>query len=307
MLVRFHTAKHRNRERSKRNKTNRKSRNEVNRQQEEQELQALTPEEAAARKEEAYQRRVKAHLEQQERVREGLAHGVRVVVECSFIHEFSDREVRSMAKQLEYSVVSNKRAARPTALTFCSWEGAIASFAAKMGADGWPVNKDGRDVLEAFPPEKVVVLSPDADEVLGDLRDGDVYCIGGIVDRTTKKNATKQWAEANGLRSARLPIDECLPLEAGTRRHAKRNVLNINDVVTALVEFNSTHDWKLSLEAALPQRKKASDVSAKQSRRKRKPDEHGGTPDNGDKQPQRDADENGLGGADGEIDAIEVK
>jgi len=240
-------------------------------------------------------------------VREGLAHGVRVVVECSFIHEFSDREVRSMAKQLEYSVVSNKRAARPTALTFCSWEGAIASFAAKMGADGWPVNKDGRDVLEAFPPEKVVVLSPDADEVLGDLRDGDVYCIGGIVDRTTKKNATKQWAEANGLRSARLPIDECLPLEAGTRRHAKRNVLNINDVVTALVEFNSTHDWKLSLEAALPQRKKASDVSAKQSRRKRKPDEHGGTPDNGDKQPQRDADENGLGGADGEIDAIEVK
>jgi len=59
--VRFHTAKHRNRERSKRNKTNRKSRNEVNRQQEEQELQALTPEEAAARKEEAYQRRVGQH------------------------------------------------------------------------------------------------------------------------------------------------------------------------------------------------------------------------------------------------------
>ena len=32
-------------------------------------------------------------------------------------------QVRSMAKQLEYSVVANKRSPKPTALTFCSWKG----------------------------------------------------------------------------------------------------------------------------------------------------------------------------------------
>ena len=48
------------------------------------------------------------------------------------------------------------------------------------------------------------MLSPDGEEVLQDLDPTMVYCIGGIVDRTTKKNLTKGWA-VSLLGSAPLP------------------------------------------------------------------------------------------------------
>ena len=37
---------------------------------------------------------IKAHNEQQERLEDGLKNGVRIAVECSFIEEFSEREVQ---------------------------------------------------------------------------------------------------------------------------------------------------------------------------------------------------------------------
>mmetsp|Transcript_20657 Transcript_20657/g.57354 ORF Transcript_20657/g.57354 Transcript_20657/m.57354 type:complete len:320 (-) Transcript_20657:158-1117(-) len=215
---------------------------------------------------------IKAHLEQQERVVDGLKNGLCVVVECSFIEQFSDREVRSMAKQLEYSVVVNKRSEKPLALTFCSWRGDIASFCGKMGGGSWPVNRMEENVLEAFSADQLVVLSPDGPETLSELDPSKVYCIGGIVDRTTKKNVTKNWAEEHGAPSVRLPIDEFCPVPGSSKGHGKRHVLNINDVVTALSKFHVSGDWKSSLEAALPERKRRPDQGAKHKRRKAKAD-----------------------------------
>mmetsp|Transcript_27296 Transcript_27296/g.70832 ORF Transcript_27296/g.70832 Transcript_27296/m.70832 type:complete len:360 (-) Transcript_27296:26-1105(-) len=256
----------RNKNRSQRNKINRRNRNEALRQEEEEEHKDLSEEEVARLKEEAYQQRIAAYLAQKQRVEKALAGGIRLVVECSFIQQYSNREVRSMAKQLEYSVVANKRAAKPMALTFCSWEGDLAEFAGTMGGERWPVNREMKPVTEAFPAEQLVVLSPDGEAPLLELDPDKVYCIGGIVDRTTKKNVTKSWADERGAPSMRLPIDEFCPLPGG---HGKRHVLNINDVVVALLEFHSSGDWKQALDAAMPERKKRGHGTSKHMRRKK--------------------------------------
>lgn len=258
----------RNKNRSARNKANRRSRNEALKQQQEEETQGLTPEELAERKEAAYQQRIAAHLAQKEKVEEALRSGLKLAVECSFIQQYSNREVRSMAKQLEYSVVANKRAVKPMALTFCSWQGDISEFAGVMGGDRWPVNRELRAVHEAYPAEQLVVLSPDGEEPLMELDPSKIYCIGGIVDRTTKKNVTKSWAEEKRVPAMRLPIQEFMPIVGG---HGKRQVLNINDVVVALLEFHACGDWTQALNAALPERKKRANANAasKHSRRKK--------------------------------------
>jgi Trm5-related predicted tRNA methylase len=43
------------------------------------------------------------------------------------------------------------------------------------------------------------MLSPDGDEILEEIDPSKVYCIGGIVDRTTKKNLSKGWAVRLGM------------------------------------------------------------------------------------------------------------
>lgn len=49
---------------------------------------------------------------------------------------------------------------------------------------GWPeFELDPRPIWDSFPPEKVVYLSPDAEEVLGAVEEGSVYVIGCSTSR----------------------------------------------------------------------------------------------------------------------------
>ena len=60
---------------------------------------------------------------------------------------------------------------------------------------------------EAWGSSSVVYLSPDAEEVLEELDESKVYCIGGLVDRTVAKGASLDLAARVGVqRTARLPI-----------------------------------------------------------------------------------------------------
>lgn len=71
---------------------------------------------------------------------------------------------------------------------------------------------------------QLVYLSADAEEELSTLSEGEVYIIGGIVDRNRHKNLCQGKAEGLGIRTARLPIGsfiENLPT---------RKVLTVNQV-----------------------------------------------------------------------------
>lgn len=246
-----------NLKRRKRARSNKKARVEAVRAEEEARLAALSEEERQQyEREQAEQKelRVQAHLAQQLKVEAALVDGLRVVVECSALCQQTNKEMRSLTKQLSVCVGVNKLASKPVALTLTSWNAELASCS--QGADNWRVVKHDRPALEVFKGEQVVVLSPDAPDALTHLQQDTVYVIGGIVDRTVKKNITLKFAESSGVRVARLPVQEYAQELGLGKGVPKRPVLNVSDVVVALIELNCSGDWLAALNAAIPHRKR---------------------------------------------------
>ncbi|BEJ18066.1 hypothetical protein CspHIS471_0703430 [Cutaneotrichosporon sp. HIS471] len=113
-----------------------------------------------------------------------------------------------------------------------------------------PSSEDLSDPHLPFPASRqLVYLSADAEEELSTLSEGEVYIIGGIVDRNRHKNLCQGKAEGLGIRTARLPIGsfiENLPT---------RKVLTVNQVYEILLNYLALKDWKAAFEAVIPQRK----------------------------------------------------
>lgn len=178
----------RNHARLQRNYGQRKRKGDALREEETQRLTGMSPaqqaeyEAAKAEKREAAKVAAKA---QRERVAEAMSSGLRIVVDCSFSSggAASDREVRSLCKQLELCAAANKRAACPVSLQFSSFTGPVRRFALEgMHADRWPAAAGHEAPLQQlFAGAELVVLSPDATEPLGELEAGKVRFVGGAL------------------------------------------------------------------------------------------------------------------------------
>ena len=80
------------------------------------------------------------------------------------------------------------------------------------------------------------------------MDDDAYYVIGGIVDHNKYKGLCLGKAQALGLETARLPLDEYVSVVG-------RKVLTVNQVFEILATFKDTGDWKQTFEAVLPRRK----------------------------------------------------
>ena len=99
---------------------------------------------------------------------------------------------------------------------------------------------------------KVVMLSPDAVDAIDDISKDKVYVIGGLVDRTRKKNFTLNKASERNLVALRLPIEE----EAIVVRSIQKGkpVLNVNTVIEILQKKAEGKEWRQCFIEALPKR-----------------------------------------------------
>lgn len=93
----------------------------------------------------------------------------------------------------------------------------------------WRIHLHSVPYWEAFPNDKIVVLSPDAEEVLDSVDEDCVYILGGSVDRTVIRNQTLDQSNLllvspNVWKRCRLPIKEAAP-------KGSTKVLNIDTVV----------------------------------------------------------------------------
>ncbi|KAI0371519.1 hypothetical protein BV20DRAFT_965273 [Pilatotrama ljubarskyi] len=99
------------------------------------------------------------------------------------------------------------------------------------------------------PKETVVYLTADADDELTELKEGETYIIGGIVDHNRYKNLCLNKSKDHQIRSARLPIGTYLS-ELRTRK-----VLTVNQTFEILLKWVETRSWEQALYSVIPKRK----------------------------------------------------
>ena len=70
------------------------------------------------------------------------------------------------------------------------------------------VNRTERHFTELFPKEKLVYLSPDAEDTIEGFDRQAIYILGAIVDRYQDDPLTFESARKHGIRAVRLPLKE---------------------------------------------------------------------------------------------------
>ena len=106
---------------------------------------------------------------------------------------------------------------------------------------------------DLFPGQRIVYLSPHAEEELDAVEDECVYVLGGIVDRVPEKaihrHASLVTAQMDGVQSRRLPLDKYVKWEGGTK------YLTLTAVADILYHVNeSGGDWTEAVRLHIPVR-----------------------------------------------------
>lgn len=180
--------------------------------------------------------------------------GQDLVVDLSFDSYMDDREQSLTMDQLSFLYGANSEAFEPFNLYFCNYNPTPdfdrrlkLKFPNLYRPDSF-IQVDSRSYLDIFPKEKLVYLTPDAPKPLREF-DNDILIIGGLVDKTFIKPLTKAKAKMEGLRMARLPIEENVMWGQGSKN------LTLNQVVQILCNFRKERDWRRALETGVPKRK----------------------------------------------------
>ena len=189
--------------------------------------------------------------------------GWEVALDLGFEGLMAPGEADSMVKQAERAYAMNRRAPVPVRLTLTDVSGTNQERMLRMapGHPKWLCALEPGDLAAAYKGRlgDLVYLTADAEEEISELEAGKVYVVGGIVDRNRHKNVCLDKARRLGIATAKLPIQEHLPLRSSA-------VLASNQVVEILLEWLATRDWRTALETVVPLRKRAGAASRAERR-----------------------------------------
>ncbi|XP_028997824.2 tRNA methyltransferase 10 homolog B isoform X2 [Betta splendens] len=200
-----------------------------------------------------------------ERLAEAQRTGLKLCVDLSMTDCMSDKisvclmqEVGRLAGQLRRMYGSNKKAARPfhLFLTELQEDSRLYRECVRMneGFLNYKIDITEESCLDLFPPEKLVYLSPDAEEALETVDADKVYVLGGLVDESIQKKLSFSRARELNICTVRLPIDEYMVKKNNTKNfHSK--ILAVNQVLDILLTFCDTGSWIDALQAWFPQGK----------------------------------------------------
>lgn len=166
----------------------------------------------------------------------GMQCGVNICVDLSYdniIHNFRERS--SLVKQLIlcYAHLKQSNACVHFHLASINPTSLLTEKMHGMGFENWFASRHDKHPEEVWDPSRIVILSPDATDILEDLDADKVYVIGGIVDRTVRKAATLCKAQQIGAQTRRLPLKEHLG-------NLVTHVLNVDHVFRILCDYCET-------------------------------------------------------------------
>lgn len=177
---------------------------------------------------------------------------ISVCIDCNFEDKMSERELKSMAQQIQLCYGRNVREVNPfyLAVTGLKKDSKILlNLEKKAGFKRWKMKWTEKEVDEYFKScKKIIYLTPDSENVLQELEVGNCYVIGGIIDKNRHKGICENKAKELNIETARFPIKESEMLLTSS------HVLTTNHVFDILHEKKSK-SWKDALETIIPKRK----------------------------------------------------
>ena len=174
--------------------------------------------------------------------------GCKIVIDLSFSNVMVDKEIRSLAYQLSFCINAIKKSEFPVHLNLCSYKDKIKAECELLSFKKCNISVFEDAIEDVFHGDiqRVVYLSPDADDVLDSFTPDDIYVIGGLVDNKILKNETRERAKDIKIVSKRLP------LEFVDNIKKYRSCLNINTVIEIIVAYFKLNDIKMAIKEALP-------------------------------------------------------
>ncbi|KAK6048108.1 tRNA (guanine-N(1)-)-methyltransferase, partial [Cooperia oncophora] len=177
-----------------------------------------------------------------------------LVIDCRFLPFLSPRGAELTAVQLKYLISENRDSRTPWQLYFtnfdCSSERIRRMKDRHLSVIDSPATcspiVSPQSFTDLFARERIVYLSPDAEEEIEDVYENDVYILGGIVDRVPEKGiprrASLETATAEQVRCKKLPLDKYVTWKSGSK------FLTLTAVSSILRDvYSSGGDWETAL------------------------------------------------------------
>jgi tRNA (guanine9-N1)-methyltransferase len=178
------------------------------------------------------------------------AHSATVAFDLgSFGALMHEAECAALAKQLAQVFGYNRQLRAPFRLAACGLgcetHAPIAAALATHAWDRWTLARIPEAPWHAFELGAVVYLSADAEQVLQSIGATDVLVIGGLVDYVNTSDRVGEAlrvAEAHGVRTARLPLDDLVSV--------RKTSLTCLAVFQILAGFAASGDWATAVREA---------------------------------------------------------
>ncbi|XP_047436528.1 tRNA methyltransferase 10 homolog C [Mugil cephalus] len=185
---------------------------------------------------------------------QAMLFGQPLVFDMSYESNMSRRELENTVSQLQDVEAWNRRATDPYHLHFCNLQpdgGYMKELLKQYGAETWErifITGTDRPHIDVFPREQLVYLTADSPNVLRTFDHSKVYIIGALVDRSIQSGLALANAKRLNLATARLPLDEHLHWEIGTKN------LTLDQMICIMLTLKETGNWEEALKF-VPQRK----------------------------------------------------
>ncbi|CAD8108059.1 unnamed protein product [Paramecium sonneborni] len=173
----------------------------------------------------------------------------KIIIDCGFEENMSDKEQRSLARQISELYQENRKLDIPLKLYVTNIYPILHKYLEQYHYKQWQLISDERLFIdiEEFKQANIVYLSPDGEEELQEIKEDEVYVIGGLVDRVIMKNATLNRSRQLGVRSAKLPIGQFI------KKNYKK-CLNVSTAALMISGWLQYKDWSKAFDSIVPQK-----------------------------------------------------
>ena len=199
------------------------------------------------------------------KLREAAIFGQPLIIDFAYNHLMTQGEMVSLAGQTVKILGYNRAAMEPFDIHFTNFQsnGQVVDHIKRIlnvtSVGEAMVTASIKPPQEVFNRDRLVYMSPHSSVTMKSFDQDAIYIIGGFVDiRTNQSTSSALVADVAGIRSVKLPLDDCLEWGVGSKSLALDHVFSI------LSDLNSATCKSLAeaIEKHVPKRKRKEGTNA---------------------------------------------